>query len=258
MVIETGFFTAAAAGSAVATPMGGDTFTVPSFNLASPAWLEQLWGQGASQDWISVKSPRMHDSNQGIRLFGGVGSINPLLPWGSDQRLYPSDTPTVTLDETAVATGAVAAIYGFSDLPGTSQRLASWSEVQPRIVGISGVQVNVSASTAIGNWSPGNPINGNFDNFEAGADYAILGYVTSTSVLAIAINGQDTSGLKVGGPGVADPKVTYDWFRSMSDKTGRPYIPLIAANNKGGTLVYQTANAVAAAQSISLIMAQLA
>lgn len=257
MVIETGFFTAAAAGNAVATPTGGDTFTVPSFALSSPAWLEQIWGQGAVQDWLSVKSPRMHDPNQGIRFNGGAGAVNPLLPWGADQKIYPSDTPIVTLDETAAGTGAVAVIYGFSDMPGVNPRLASWAEVQPRIVEISGVQVNVGAVPAIGQWSGGNAMNATFDNFEAGADYALLGYTTSSTVLALAVSGQDTSGLKMGGPGVADPKVTYDWFKRMSEQTGRPYIPIIAANNKAGTLVFQTANAAAAAQSVSLIMAQL-
>lgn len=254
--ISCGFFTAAAAGTGVATPMAGDTFNVPNFTDGY-AYLEQLWAEGASTDFVQVHSARMHDNNQGIRLRTAVSLLDPLLPWGIDQTLYSGDTPSVQIDETAIATGAIAAIYSLDDLPGANPRLAMWADVQPRIVDISGVEVALGAVPAIGQYSAGVPINTTFDNFQADADYALLGYTTSASVLAVAVSGQDTSSLKVGGPGVADPKVTRDFFVKMSNETGRASIPVIAANNKGGTLVFQTDNSAAAAQRVTLIMAQL-
>lgn len=257
IILSAGFATLAAAGSAAATPMAGDTFTVPSFDLNSPAYLENVWSSGASTDWVSVHSARMHDNNQGIRLFTGAGEVDPLLPFGTDQPLYPSDTPTVTIDETAIATGGIATLYGFSDLPGVNPRMDTWENIQPRIKQISGVQVNVSAVAAIGNWSPGVPINNAFDNFNAGSDYALLGYLTKTTVLALSVVGQDTGNVRMGGPGVADAKVTYNWFVRLSKESGRGYIPIIAANNKGSTLVAQTDSSAAAAQSVTLVMAEL-
>lgn len=257
LLLSAGFFTAGAAGTGVATPMAGDTFVVPSFDLNSPAYLEQCWSSGASTDFVSIHSARMHDNNQGVRLFTGSGNIDPLLPYGMDQPLYPSDAPVVSIDETAAATGGIATLYGFSDLSGATPRMDSWANIQPRIVQVSGVQVNLGAVAAIGQYSAGVAINSAFDNFEAGADYALLGYLTKTSVLAIALVGQDTSGLKIGGPGVNDPKVTSAWFVNLSDKSGRGYIPIIAANNKGSTQVFQTDSSAAAAQSITLIFAQL-
>lgn len=257
LILSAGFFTAAGAGSAASTPMAGDTFNVPSFDLNSPAYLEQIWGSGASQDWISMRSPRMHDNSQGIRLNGGAGSVDPLLPWGMNQMLYPSDTPIVTQDETAAATGGVAALYGFTDLPGVNARLGNWADIQPRIIEVSGVQVTLGAVAAIGQYGPAVAINSSFDNFEAGSDYALLGYLTSASVLALAVVGQDTGNLKVGGPGVNDPKVTSSWFVNLAEQSGRPYIPIIAANNKGSTLVSQTDSSAHAAQAATLIFAQL-
>lgn len=257
LILSAGYYTAAAAGTGVATPMAGDTFNVPNFDFSAPAWLENVWSTGASTDFVSIHSPRMHDNNQGIRLYTGAGNDDPLMPFGTNQTLYPADTPTVSIDETAIATGGVATLYGFQSLPGVAARLDSWANVQPRINSISGVQVNVGAVGAIGQYSPGVAINSAFDNFQAGSDYALLGYLVKTSVLALVVSGQDTGNVKVGGPGVNDPKVTRDWFIKLSNDSGRPYIPIIAANNKGSTLVAQTDSSAAAAQSVTLIMAQL-
>lgn len=254
--MSAGFFTAGAAGAATATPMAGDTFAVPNF-VAGNGYLETFWAEGASTDWVSVRSARMHDNNQGMRMQTKGTAVNPLLPFGAYQGLYSGDAPTLTIDETAAATGAIAAIYSFDDMPGVQPRLDSWADVSARIDAISGVEVNVGAVAAIGQYSAGVAINSSFDNFQADSDYALLGFLTATSVLAVAVAGQDTGNLKVGGPGVNDPKVTRDWFVRMDKDTGRPSIPIIAANNKGGTLVFQTDNSAAAAQKVTLIFAEL-
>lgn len=256
LYLSAGFFTAAGAGTNTATPMAGDTFNVPNFNSGN-GYLENLWAEGAVSDWVAVRSPRMHDNNQGIRLRTAGSLIVPLLPFELDQTLYSGDQPTVSLDATGAGTTAIATLYSFDDMPGVQPRLASWADISSRIENISGVDVALGAVGAIGQYSAGVAINSSFDNFQADSDYALLGYETSASVLAVAVTGQDTGNLKVGGPGVADPKVTRDFFIRLATQTTRPCIPIIAANNKGGTLVAQTDNSAAAAQHVTLIMAQL-
>lgn len=255
--VISGFFTAAAAGTGAATPMSGDAFQVPAITPGTTARLEQLWAAGASTDFVRVRSPRMHDVNQGIRLQVGLTPQEPLLPWGTDQLLYPLDTPTVEIDETAIATGAISLLYEYDDLPGVNPRLATWEEVDPRIHQVMGCQVNLGAIAAIGQYSAGNALNSTFDNFEAGFDYALLGYTTPATRLTIAVSGPDTSFLKVGGPGLADARLTSEWFQRMSRITGRAFIPVIAANNKGATNVFQTDNAASAAVNVTLILARL-
>lgn len=256
LVLSAGYATLAAAGNAVATPMAGDTFNVPNFTAGS-AYLEQIWAEGADTDWVEIYSPKFHDNNEGVRFVTSGGFVVPLLPWGSNQKLFSGDTPTVKIDETAIATGAVATLYSFDDLPGVQPRLASWADVQPRIQAVSGVEVDLGAIAAIGDYSAGVAINATFDNFQAGSDYALLGYVTAASVLAIAVSGGDTGNTKIGGPGINDPRVTRDFFIELSERTGKPCIPIIAANNKASTLVYQTDNSAHAAQHVTLVMAEL-
>jgi hypothetical protein len=255
--VSSGYYTAGGAGSAVATSTPGDTFNLPSYNLSSPAYLDDVWTQSAVTDWLSVKSPKMHDNNQGIRLRTGGTQQRSLLPGMINQPVFPVDTPTVTLDATGAGTGAVSIIYRFTDLPGISPRLAMWSDVTPRIKNISGVDVALGAAPAIGSYSAGNAINSTFDNFQAGADYALLGYLAATAGLTLAVQGQDTGNVKVGGPLSTDPLVTSNWFVNLAEETGFPYIPIIAANNKGSTNVYQVATTAIGAQTVTLILAEL-
>ncbi len=255
--VSSGFNTAAGAGSQVAVPSPGDTFAVPAFSVNSPAFLEQAWVQGAVQDFISIKSPKFHDNNQGIRLRTGGLAQRPLLPDAAGQPLYPVDNPTATLDATAAGSGAISLLYRFTDLPGISPRMGMWADIQPRIKAISGVDVAIGACPAVGSYSAGNAINSTFDNFQAGCDYALLGYLCPISGVSLVIQGIDTGNVKVGGPMSTDPLITYNWFKNESELTGFPMIPIIAANNKGATNVYQVAGGANAATTITLILALL-
>lgn len=252
-----GFFTAAGAGTNIATPMTGDTFTVPSVTPNSVSRLESVWANGATTDFVRIRSPRMHDANQGIRLQVGTSVVRQLVPWSLDQPLFPLDTPTVEIDATGAGTGAIGVLYEYDDLPGVNPRLATWEEIDPRIKNVMGCQVALGAIPAIGSYSPGNAINSAFDNFEAGYDYALLGYTLAATRLSISVAGPDTSFLKIGGPGNSDSVQTVDWFQRAARITGRAFIPVIAANNKGATNVFQTDNAASAATTVTLILAQL-
>lgn len=252
-----GYYTAAAAGTGVATPAPGDTFQVPSFDLTAKARIAQVYASGADTDFVRIRSPRMHDANQGLRLFAGTTKSVKLLPWEMSEVLYPSDTPVVEIDETAVATGGILVQYDYDDLPGVQPRLASPADIAGRVAHLSGVEVDLT-SGAIGTWGNGEAINSSYDNFEAGADYALLGYTVSAATAGIAVTGKDTGNLKIGGPGDPTGQRTSAFFVDMSDETGRPCIPIIAANNKGSTLVQSVDVAAATVVKVSLILAQLA
>lgn len=252
-----GFFTAAGAGTNIATPAPGDAFAVPSFDLSSRARLSQVYANGATTDYVRVRSPRMHDANQGLRLRVSASLLEQLLPWEVSEVLYPSDTPTVEIDASGAGSGGVLLQYDFDDLPGVQPRLAGLADIQGRVAHISGVEVDVT-SGAIGAWGASAAINSSFDNFEAGADYALLGYEASAACLGIALTGKDTGNLKIGGPGDANASRTSDYFVRMSEKTGRSCIPIIAANNKGSTVLQNVDSAAATAVKVTLLLAQLA
>jgi hypothetical protein len=251
-----GFATNGAAATTIVTPAPGDSFAVTSFGSTGTALLEQVHASGASTDWVRIRSPRMHDNSQAVRLWTGGNGGHNLLPWGTNQPLFSSDVPTVEVDTTAAASGGILATYGYTDLPGVQPNLDVWSNIEPRILQILGAEVSVVGG-AIGSWSPGVAINASYDVFEANQSYALLGYRCTTACLGIKITGTDTGNLGIGGPGAVDGLQTTNYFAEASVKTGRPFIPIIQANNKASTLVANVDTAANTATIVNLIFALL-
>lgn len=251
------FFTAAGAGTNVGTLVSGGTGTqaVDAFNSGN-AYLEQLTFSGAAVDFVRVRSPRMHDANQGLRLFTGTGQPENMLPWGTDTQVFSSDTPLFEIDATGAGTGVLTATYGYDNLGSGSVMLATWDEVRPRIKALMANSFVVTAG-AIGAWGAGVPLNNTTDNMKADSTYALLGYICSAKVATFAINGSDTGNFDVAFPGDPTSDRTRDYFIAMSRESGRPSIPLIQANNRGGTIVKSTDSAAATASTVSLILAEL-
>lgn len=251
-----GFYTAGGAGTGIATAATGDSFTVPSGEQSGKVYLENVFAAGASTDFVRVRSNRLHDVAQGIRLSVGATKYRPLMAYGMGETLQPADVPIVEIDETGAATGGILLYYGYDDLGGINPRLSDWPSVQARADHLMGCEVDVT-SGAIGQWGVGVALNGTFNNFSANTDYALLGYSVSVGCLGIAVTGIDTGQQKIGGPGDPDPILTSRQFVRLSQETGRPYIPIINANNAGSTFVQAVDVAAATATHVTLQLLRL-
>jgi hypothetical protein len=235
----------------------GDSFQIPKFTDGSMAYLENAWAHEATVGVFRIRSPKLHDNVQGLRLTVPETAAKPLLPDELDQPLVSIDTLIVELSGGGAETDVgVLALY-FSDLSGADQKLATWEQLKPRIKNMLTNEVDCTAPAAIGNWNAGNAFNLTFDQLHADASYAVLGWTVSAACAAVAIAGPDTSNLKIGGPGCLDSRVTRDWFVRQSIQTGRPHIPVIQAANKGATLVYTLSASAPAAINVGLILAEL-
>lgn len=251
-----GYYTGAAAGTGVATPAAGDTFNIANFTSGS-CRLAHVSASGASTDWVRMRSPRMHDPQQSIKAWVGGTPEMLLIPEDSNQTMYTGDTPTVEIDVTAAASGGILVTYEYDDLPGSQPRLDTWDAVQPRIQNLYYAETDV-AGGAIGAWSAGQALNSVYDDFKAGVDYAVLGYISSAACLGVRLMGPDTGGLGIGGPGTNNARFTRNYFIEQSQETGRPWIPIIAANNKAGTLAQNVDSAANTASKVVWVLAQLA
>lgn len=252
-----GFFTAVGAATSLATPAPGDIFTVPNFNISSKAYIEKLAASGATVDFVRIRSPRMHDANQGLRIWVGQTLRRDLLPISLQEVVYPADTPIFEIDATGAGSNGILFSYAFDDLTGVQPLLDTWENIQPRILHTMGCEVDVT-SGAIGAWGASAALNSAFDNFEAGAQYAVLGYTCSVPCLGIAITGKDTGNLKIGGPGSSDPLETRNYFVAWDRLTPQPRIPIIQANNRASTVLQNVDIAAGTAVKVTLYLAQLA
>lgn len=252
-----GFFTAGGAGTNPATLVAGGTGTlaIDAFNSGN-AYLEAIWAAGATTDFVRFRSPRMHDANQGLRLFAGTTQRTNLIPWGMDAQVYSSDIPVVEIDATGAGTGFICVTYGYDDLNAGPSKLISWSEVQSRIIDVMANSFTVTAG-AIGAWGAGVALNNATDNLKANATYALLGYTCSAGVGAFALNGADTGNFDIAFPGDPDPRETRDYFILLDQRSGRPSIPVFQANNRAGTIIKSSDAAAATVSTVSLILARI-
>ena len=244
----------------------GDTFTVRSFVDGSNAYLEDVWmADDDSIFQLSIKSPRLHDNVYGIRMAGTNLSVaveqvflpSVMLPGHVIQRLNSTDVLSVTANGTAADIVCAAFNIRYDNLGGIASRLFRWEQVQGHIRNMVGILTAPVPSSTAGNWGANYLLNAGDNRLKANTDYAVLGYTSSRSVVAIAMTGIDTGNLAVGGPGGTDATVTGDFFVQNSLKYGRPGIPVINSNNAGGINVQIADILTSGTPNVTWIMGEL-
>src|SRR6185369_552652 len=93
MEIITGRATNPASYTAV-TMATGDSATVRNYPAPNTAWFCDAWALGATKGNIRVRSPRLHDTVQGIKASFAAATPVPLLTGYSHELLYAQDNLT--------------------------------------------------------------------------------------------------------------------------------------------------------------------
>lgn len=240
------------------TANSGDSFAIRAMAAGSAAWIDDIWAHEATAGIIRVRSPRLHDNVQGIRLSNPTVSARALLPDLLNQPVYSQDVLTVELSGGGAETDVGCLAMYYENVAGLDARLTTWEQVTPRIRNILTQEVAIAAATTLGDWSAGTTLNTTFDLLKANVDYAVLGYVCGGGVAAVALRGPDTGNVRIGGPGTTEELETRDWFLRQSKALGKPWIPIINAANKGATLAFQVSASAAVTTTVDWILAELA
>lgn len=237
--VITGFVTAPSTTFTAWTLASGNSLTIRNAPLDSKVLLLQAWADNQAVGTLRVRSPKLHDNVQGIRLDITAGEVDALLPWGYPQKLIPQDVLTVEHTGSAAAadieTGALLVYH--ENLPGTDARLMMAADVIPRIVHIVTVENTLALGTA-GGYSGEEAINAEFDLLKANTDYALLGYLVDAECAVVRWRGSDFGNLGVGGPGnEVDRQTTKDWFTRLSQAYNLPLVPVFNSANRAGLLI---------------------
>jgi hypothetical protein len=219
------------------TPFPGDVLAVRNFNNPDTCSLLDMWAQTTTAGLARVRSPRLHDNVQGIRERTIAATNRVLTSPFATQPLYAQDVLIAEMFGGAAETDGMAWINYYSNLPGVAAQLFTWAQIQPRILDLLTVEVQMAGGAAVGAYSVPLAINSFTDLLEANSSYAILGYDTDVVGLSVGIRGPDTGNLRVGGPMTPERLETRDWFVRLSNVYGIGAIPVINSANKGATLV---------------------
>src|SRR5271157_2320986 len=97
----------------------GQTFNVRTTPEGSKTWLEQVWGSNATGGSARIRSNRMHDNVQGLRL--RIPKLNQriLLPYAVKEELYNQDVLTVETTGGAAETDDLFYLNHYEKLPGS-------------------------------------------------------------------------------------------------------------------------------------------
>ena len=241
------------AGTYVAlTPQSGQSLTIRATPTDQAGEILAPFASCGLASYVQLKSARMHDQTIGCTFLAQINTtataVSYLAGLDWDEPAWNTDVLTFQFTPVATNTNTVPVFGGFSiyypSLGGINQNMMTWAQVKSyenasAKTGLHYVSWVVAASGATaGHLGAAVAINNVNDQFKANHSYALLGYNTNTSCGAVIISGTDTGNLYVGGVGSLNPAETRNYFVDLSLAQGIPCIPIIQANNKGGTFVY--------------------
>ena len=262
----TGFVTAPGAVFTAWTMATGDSLAVRAATPGSNIWLVGAWAWNQVAGVMRVRSPRLHDNVQGIRMRTPVNLVQNKIPLrmtpGAAQKLFTQDTLIVEQTGSAVAgqieTGSLMIWY--DDVPGVAGRFIDQATLRKNGVNIMEQEVTVITGVG-GGYTGGVAINSQAgtDNWKANTDYALVGGVTDSRLATFTVKGVDTGNVRVPFPGeLSEPDETQNWFESMAGATGLPMIPVLNSQNKGAITVEGVSQQVAVTAVLTLILVELA
>jgi hypothetical protein len=235
----TGFVTAPGATLTALTMASGNSLTIRNTALEANILLLNAWTKNQAAGVLRIRSPRMHDNVQGIRLGARATEPRPLLPFAAPQKLITQDTLVVELSGSATAGDIETAcmLVYYPELPGIEAKLITPDELQTRMVDIMATENTILAGTT-GGYTGEEALSAEFNQFKANTEYAILGYLCSVLCAAVRYRGSDFGNLGLGGPGHDYSRTfTANWFVDLSYQTGLPCIPVFNSANISNVLI---------------------
>lgn len=237
-------------------PAAGDSLTVRNFPVANPAYLEGMIRMGTTAGYAQVRSPLLHDNVQGIRITPGESPSLFSLPAEVQQTVQPQDQFITSVSGGAGEVDIVILLMYYSNLGGAQARFINPGDLNGNILYARPIQVAVTTGGTAGTWTD-TVITTTENLLHANKDYAVLGYTANTALGFVGLKGIDTANLRVGGPGSTQEFPVSNYFVTMSQRTGRPHIPVFNSANKDSTYVSTCAATASVAAVVELNCVEL-
>lgn len=257
LIVDAGVATVGAGPVLTAVTAGaGSTFTVRNSPFGSSIWLTDLWRASAHKGEAQVTSPRIVPVSNGIRVQTPTGLADFLMPGPPFQVLTPQDNLTVNDNGTAADVDLIAIQTYYDNLPGIDMTLKMPGDIEGVTDFVFAWPVAITSSGTAGAQNS-TVITTSVDSSTANVWYALLGYIVDGTIGCVGLSGVDTSSAFVGGPGDVNPNFTRRYFAQLSERTGKPCIPLFNAANKANTNIVAIDRSASTAINVTMILAQL-
>lgn len=261
--VISGFATGPGAVITASTPAAGDSFAIRNTDLSKKVWLLDAWGNyDTAAGMFRVRSPRLHDNVQGIRLRVVNNNADALVSGAGDaiyaQRLYPQDVLILEQTGSAANIDTSHMLLLYDDVPGIAGRFIDNNILMQAGINRVGQEVSITTTAASGNYTGAVAINSTNDNFKPNTDYAILGVEVDTRVGVVGIKGADTGNVRIGTPGEPAMRHVYaNWFQRLSKAYNRALIPVFNSAGKAAVLVDATGHTAAVTTVVTIHLVEL-
>jgi hypothetical protein len=264
--VITSFVTAPGATLTAAVACAGNSLQIRSADVKSRVLLINSWGFNQVEGTLRIRSPRLHDNVQGIRVRVPAAGVFPKWPGtisaGFGQFLIPQDTLIVEQSGSGVA-GQIESssqLVYYDSLPGISARLIDNPTLQRAGINLATVDTSITA-VITGQYGGALALNAaaNFQNLKANTDYALLGALVDARCTVVRILGVDFGNLGVGIPGEPTMEdVMSAWFVNNSLAMNLPLIPVFNSANAGSTTIDVQTNQAGGTFIVEIFCVELA
>jgi len=263
MEVLTGFVTAPGSTYTAWTMATGNSNQIRSADPSTPAILLAVWGWNQVAGDLRIRSPRLHDAQQAIRLRLPANlSVPAYSGYGFEtiaQKLIPQDV--LTIEQTGSAVGGQietgSLLVWYPALPGVGGRFIDGPTLQKNGLNLLGQEVAITTGVG-GGYSGQVAINNTMDTLKANTNYALLGILTDVRVCTIRVQGVDVGNMGVGVPGeYTSREIQANWFVRLSDSFNTPMIPIFNSANKTAILVDAVSQQVGISVVATLLMVEM-
>ena len=241
--ILTGYTTNVAGVNTRVTMFGEDSNVVRTGVKTENIILLDMWAMAQSDVYgvWNVRSPRMHDNVNGIQMPMSRERDDRLPLFPLYQRLITQDNLNIFMN-TNVGEDEYAnchlLIY-YEDLPSSQGNFITYEEAKNNLHQIMTLVHTITPTSHV-DYSGGEVITTDQDEFDALKNYAFLGFKTydEVDVSALCLRGHNTGNLRIGQPCTDSCRfLNRPYFIDMAKKSGLPIIPVINAANKDNTFI---------------------
>lgn len=261
-VITGGLVAAPVAPGLPIVMVANDSLTVRKVIGDAKARLLAAWAFLQTGGTINIASPLLHDQLNAINVLVPAAETEPFFGLGIMQNLRSGDALQVGMIGTAAALDQdnVSLLIQYDDADGINANLATYDEIKDKIVNLKTIHTN-HVCGVLGGYSGAVLLNAaaNVGVMKGNTKYALLGFRANLRCQTIGITGPDTGNIRIGCPGnIVDRKLSQDFLKNLSIKTGLATIPIIDSDNAPSTMIDIVNNENALTVIVSSLWAELA
>lgn len=243
------------------TMFGEDSNVIRNYPDNANAWLLGTWNQSHDTGSFEIRAPSMHDNVNGIQGLALSTEVLRYMFLGKMQYMKNMQNTIIMLEGNSGAGeySVIALLIYYEQLKASEGNYITYDQFKGKSKQIMSMTHSLTPASTI-NYTDGEVITTDQDQFKAGKKYAFLGFkaLGNDEIVSFCLRSSDTGNLRIGQPAGYGAHYSEDLFYlDIAMKSGLPVIPVISAENADNTYLDLAANVATSAKNFYSYWAEL-